>query len=231
VVKLRIKFPNTPSGQAGGCTGSLIGSMHVLTAGHCVFNSSKGGWATAILVIPGADGVTTTGVSAGVFGTTFIKAPFGIAFAVAPLRSVKCWTQSGETPDCDYGLITLNKTFNVGAFGLLHLSDDDLDKTQAYIIGYPGELGSPPGLQEFFVPGGGTIWAYDSERVEYKIDVTSGNSGSPVYRFWNGNRAVFSIHTTSVSPFVGSDYNAGPRITTARYNQIRGWQCADAPCP
>src|SRR5262245_60025068 len=33
VVKLLIKFPTTPSGTATGCTGSLIGDKHVLTAG------------------------------------------------------------------------------------------------------------------------------------------------------------------------------------------------------
>ena len=192
VVKVIIKFPNTPAGKAAGCTGSLIGGKHVLTAGHCVFQSSQGGWATSIRVIPGLDGTIPP------FDVAFTE-PFGEANMIAK-RSVKGWTQDGDAPDYDYGLITLDKTFTVGSFGLLHLSDDDLDNSWAQIIGYPGELGKPNGTQQFFIPGAGSIWAYGSKHVEFKFDVTKGNSGSGIYRFFNGKRAIFAIFTTFVSP-------------------------------
>jgi V8-like Glu-specific endopeptidase len=206
-----VKFPSTPAGKFGACSGGLIGGKHVLTAGHCVFNLFKGGWATSILVIPGEDK---------------LNQPFGSAFMIAK-RSVKGWVQDGDGPDYDYALITLDKTFNVGSFGLLHLSNNDLGNTTAYIVGYPGELGTPKGEQQFFVPSGGSLTAYDSTSVEHKIDTTRGNSGSPIYRFWNGNRAIFAVHTGHYSPLVGSDYNAGPRITNSRHDLIRGWQCED----
>jgi Trypsin len=115
VVGLHIKFPLTPSDKAKGCTGSLIGDKHVLTAGHCVFLSSQGGWATSIRAMPGLDGKLEP------FEQEFIE-PFGHAFMVQK-RSVTCWSESNDW-ECDYGLITLDKTFNVGAFGLLSLSDD-----------------------------------------------------------------------------------------------------------
>ena len=75
VVKLIIKFPKTPIGIAHGCTGSLIGGKHVLTAGHCVFQSSEGGWATSIRVIPALDGEIPP--------FDLENAPFGDAFMIA----------------------------------------------------------------------------------------------------------------------------------------------------
>jgi glutamyl endopeptidase len=180
VVGLFIKFPLTPSGEAKACTGSLIGGKHVLTAGHCVFNLGQGGWVTSIRAMPGLDGKIEP------FEQDFNE-PFGQAF-MAKRRSVTCWTQSLDW-HCDWGLITLDKTFNVGSFGLLHLSNDDLDNSWAQIIGYP-DIGHPIGTQQFFVPGAGHISDYGSKYVEFKIDVSEGNSGSGIYRFWNGKRAI-----------------------------------------
>ena len=60
VVGLHIKFPLTPSNKAKGCTGSLIGGKHVLTAGHCVFSIGEGGWATSIRAMPGLDQIYST---------------------------------------------------------------------------------------------------------------------------------------------------------------------------
>jgi hypothetical protein len=65
------------------------------------------------------------------------------------------------------------------------------------------------------------------KKQELKMDTSKGNSGSGIYRFWNGKRAIFAVNCCEVSPFVGSDYNAGPRITKVRHDLIRSWQCQD----
>ena len=115
----------------------------------------------------------------------------------------------------------MDQTFNVGSFGLLHLSNDDLDNSWAQIIGYP-EIGNPIATQQFFVPGGGHISDYGSKDVEFKIDATTGNSGGGIYRFWNGKRAIYAI-VSGEQP----TYNVGMRITKNRHDLIRGWQCDD----
>jgi V8-like Glu-specific endopeptidase len=214
VVKLRMTYQNDPfvPKKVFGCTGTLIGGFHVLTAGHCMFKQPSGdfpfifGWADSVVVIPGLDGTTQ---------------PFGATAVTKPLRSFKSWTQDADV-EGDIALITLNKTFNLGTFGLLYLSDATLDQTNAQLIGYPGDLGSPAGSQQAYVPGGGAITGHDSGKVSYKIDTNNGQSGSGVYRFWNGKRAVFSVHHGSC----GSE-NCGARITKSRHDTIRGWQCTD----
>ena len=107
-----------------------------------LFNAAQGGWAQRIRVVPGMDGDTWW---------------FGSELLVWPnyrQRSVTGWTEDQDI-DYDYGLITLNTGFSLGSFGLLYASDTTLDSTTAYITGYPAEKGTPPGTQQFGVPGGG----------------------------------------------------------------------------
>lgn len=211
VCHLTVTYPQTPAGKGWAGTGSLIGSKHVLTAGHVLYKAEEGGWAKTIVVAPGRDGSSPP--------------PFGSEMLTWPnfkQRSVAGWSEDQDI-DYDYGLITLNKGFAVGSFGLMYLSDDDLDKTTAYLIGYPGELGSPIGLQQFGVPSGGSLTDYDSTLVYYSMDTSKGQSGAGLYRFWNGERAIFGVHGGGYD----TNENRAARITKARYDQIRAWQHED----
>ena len=98
ICKLILTYPLTPGKLFGG-TGSLIGSRHVLTAGHVLFNPAQGGWAQTIRVVPGMDGNTWW---------------FGSELLVWPnfrQRSVNGWSEDQDI-DYDYGLITLNTGFS-----------------------------------------------------------------------------------------------------------------------
>ncbi len=210
ICKLIVSYPLTPPGTAFVGTGSLIGDRHVLTAGHVLFNAAQGGWARRIRVVPGMDGDTWW---------------FGSELLVWPnfrQRSVTGWTEDQDI-DYDYGLITLNTGFSAGSFGMLYASDTTLDSTTAYLTGYPTGKGTPPGTQQFGVPGGGRVTDCDSTLVYYTIDTSKGQSGSGVYRFWEGKRAIIAVHGGQYD----SEENRGARITKDRYNRIRGWQSAD----
>jgi V8-like Glu-specific endopeptidase len=125
--------------------------------------------------------------------------------------------------DSDWGVITLNTGFSLNSFGLLIASDDTLDGITPYITGYPGAKGKPKFTQQFGVPGGGKITDYDSDLVYYAIDTSKGQSGSGVYVFWKGKRAIIAVHGGQYD----SDENRGARITKARHDMIRKWQDAD----
>ncbi len=197
-VRLALEFSD---GYTSAGSGAMIGNKYVLTAGHVVYSHAHNGWATKITAYPGQDGVLTP------FTATATK-----------LRSVTGWT-SDENNDYDYGLITLSSNLGnlTGTYGLASFSDDTLDTTTAYIYGYPGD--KPWGTQW---GSSGPIEDYDSTMLYYDIDTAGRMSGSGVYRWYDGTRYVFGVHTGD-GYFWAVHYNTATRINTARFNQIVAW--------
>lgn len=66
VAYMNITFPNG-SVQAG--TAFMIYKNVALTAGHCLYNSSKGGWATSVTIYPGKNGPNNNP-----FGSVYVSA-------------------------------------------------------------------------------------------------------------------------------------------------------------
>lgn len=190
-----------PDGWVGGCSGSMIRGKYVLTAGHCVFDASHGGWATSITAAAGRD----------------IGNP-GITATATKLRSVTGWTSDGNN-DYDYGLITLSKDIGAqtGTYCMGSYSDSTVGSAYAYIYGYPADKAANTQWGS-----GGPIEDYDSTMLYYDIDTFNGMSGSGVYRFSNGVRCVFGIHT-GASSYWGESYNTATRINNDRYNLILSW--------
>ncbi len=111
------------NGTSGGCTGWFIGPRTVVTAGHCVYSSSRGGWASSIRAYPGRNGSST---------------PYGSGVSHR-LFSVTGWTSSANH-EYDYGAIQLSSTLGntVGWFGYRWQSSNTF--SGAYrITGYPGD--------------------------------------------------------------------------------------------
>ena len=194
MTKLRMTFP---SGRQFICSGALVAAKYTLTAGHCVFSHTEGGWATSIEVIPGLDGTYK---------------PYGSAFATR-LRSYQGWTQNQDS-NYDFALITLDRTIgnSTGWFG--YASYSTVDGLTGNLGGYPGDRDGGLRLYYHF----GTINSSTANRVYYTIDTAGGQSGSGVYRINNGSRYIFAVHTNG-----GSTSNSGTRITSARFNDLQTW--------
>ncbi|WP_058836294.1 trypsin-like serine peptidase [Luteimonas abyssi] len=154
---------------ASGCSGTLIGPKHVLTAGHCVSNGS-GTWYSSLNFTPGKNG------SYEPWGTT------SWSNVIAP----SAW-HNGRDTNYDYALIILSQPAHGGwaAYGTYGGGNHT-------ITGYPGE--KPFGTM--WTHSGG-VWTSGSFRLCYTIDTTGGNSGSGIYDGGNVVRGVHTTGSSS----------------------------------
>ena len=196
ITKLLIRWPN---GQTGGCSGTMVAARYVLTAGHCIHNEARGGWASSVEVVPGLDGAYR---------------PYGSAFA-SYFRSVTAWTED-QNAEADYGLITLDRNLGntVGWFGYGTWSN--LEGLTGNLAGYPGDLG---GGREMYYDADPILDTND-KRLFYQIDTFNGQSGSGVYRIISGSRYVMGIHAYGVN---GDNLNKATRINSSRFDRIQDW--------
>ncbi len=186
-------------GRQSRCTGWFIGSCVVMTAGHCVFSHTAGGWARRIEVIPGMDGSSR---------------PFGSQIGTS-FRSVTGWTRN-RSPNYDYGAIILpNSTLGrrVGWFGFAALSDSSLRNLLVNNSGYPDD--KPFGTQWF---NAGRITTVTSRRIYYMLDTYGGQSGSPTWRYANGQRHAVGIHAYGGCP------NSSTRIVRDVFDNMMRWR-------
>jgi glutamyl endopeptidase len=184
-------------------TGWLVGARTVMTAGHCVFMHSHGGWAKEIEVVPGRNGATR---------------PFGSCKAVS-FRSVTGWVNSHDR-DFDYGAILLPTTHRfgdqLGIFGFAALSDAELMGLTLNLSGYPGD--KPAGTQWFHSRVTSSV---TPRTIVYNIDTAGGQSGSPVWRLQGGVRHAVGIHTNGAL-----SGNSATRIVPDVANNIALWKAA-----
>jgi glutamyl endopeptidase len=160
ICELIITMPNN-AGFRG--TGWFIGPRCVMTAGHCVYSKSNGGWAKKIEVIPGMNGIAR---------------PYGSSIGTS-FRSVTGWTNNAD-PNFDYGCIILPSALGnvVGYFGFASLSDASLNNLIVNNSGYPGD--KPFGTQWF---NAGRVTNVTARKIYYMLDTYGGQSGSPVWRY------------------------------------------------
>ncbi|MDR0959470.1 MAG: trypsin-like serine protease [Propionibacteriaceae bacterium] len=176
------------------CTGWMVSSDTVVTAGHCVYGSN--GWNTRWIVAPGKDGSNN---------------PFGYTYDIKSVHTDIQWIESQDIR-YDWGIIKLNEPIGdtVGWFGLQY-DDSGFDGQFVTVRGYPGEAG----YQMWTLSG--NISQSPTFGLCYSMDTTGGQSGSPVYI--TGPYYVIGIHAYSVGAHCQSG-NSATRITSQLYAVI-----------
>lgn len=123
--RLRMTFPGTASTMGG--SGSLIDPYHVITAGHCVYDGSLGGWANTISAIPAYDDDRSD------------PSPFGSANWTGGYLLWTNWTVSGNWSH-DIAVIELDRPIGASTswFGYGYSSSCSTYKSRTWYSGsYP----------------------------------------------------------------------------------------------
>ncbi len=180
-------------------TGWFVGPHTIMTAGHDVFYHAAGGWAKQIEVIPGRNG---------------FNLPFKSQIARS-FRSVVGWVNNKDS-NYDYGAIILSDNTlgnKVGWFGFAILPDSSLINLLVNNSGYPGDKSF--GTQWF---NAGRVTKVTDRRFYYMIDTLGGQAGSPIWRYYNGQRYALGVHNLGGCP------NSATRIIKPVFDNIVKWR-------
>jgi glutamyl endopeptidase len=182
-----------PAGGSYTCSGFMFGPNAVGTAGHCLYDRGHHGWNHNLTIIPGANGSSQ---------------PYGHCGA-SKVTVQSLYINNGTTTE-DYGAIKLSCTVGntTGWFGFAYPANPF---SGWHVTGYPAEKASGT-----MWTASGSITKQNTGETDYNIDMTGGESGGPV---WNGSHQVTAINAYGV----GTSYNAGPSLWSARQNDLHAW--------
>lgn len=190
-----------PNGKTYIGTGFILSNSAVATAGHCVYDSSTGGWATSIKIFPAKHGTVN---------------PFGYATSTG-LSCGAAWKNSGDVSQ-DWGLIRVSESSHLcdkcGCLGLRWQSGTYVND-HVSIAGYPFEAKSTTPNGEYMYKHSGKITSNTSSVLTYKdIDTSGGESGAPVVEYYEDTGYTsIGIHRGLIN-----DKNSAVRISEWLFN-------------
>ena len=197
-VQLQVTW--TRGGDPSVCTGTLIQDDAVLTAAHCLWKASRGGFAYSIIAIPAARGDSHP------YGEIAAKRSF------VPSQYRALDPGPGKYPH-DYGVLRLKKPFSLGTRSL-GVEPSALNRAIT-VRGYPGIEGSArfDGTQMF--ESRDRIRSILSNGVLYhRASTEPGMSGAGI----DDGVKIIGVHCSSVD----SD-NSGVVLSPSRVNAINAW--------
>jgi V8-like Glu-specific endopeptidase len=228
VVEVQVTFPDHLSYVGSG---AMIDSYHVLTAGHMLYSTKDGGFATSIRVNPDMYGSRDPFGSA--YGTYERVDPSWVSFnRVHPGKTDIPTSPSVE----DMGLITLNTTIGnrTGWFGL-NYDNNNGDFRNAYMqtAGYPADRAYGFNGQQMYTSAGRLIGTDSYDGLAFyqgNITIYHGDSGGPLWYNSPRGPVIYGV-IAGADGQAANNVGWATRITQSAYNEIQSWRASDRVPP
>jgi V8-like Glu-specific endopeptidase len=223
VHKVLMEFYSSESGENHYyiCSAFAVGSFHLGTAGHCVYNfdpnddgsTADASWATEVWAWAAqTDQVEPFAVA---------DFPFGVAKSTY-LRTYTGWTTS-QNYQHDWAVITLDRRQgdHTGWMG----REAGVTTTALNFTGYPVEPPYVPAgsLGQYAGVDNNNVSSYSSYQIQLDAFIYGGHSGGPSWRYSDPNHYVQGLHSTSDRAGMATD----TRLTTAKLSDITTWMAED----